>query len=93
MGSRTEITAKYARAYVKASKKVRGQILDQVVEVTGWSRDNARRRLSAAAKRPPGPGCSVAKRARKPRTPKYSYDTLKVLKKVCGFPPKRGGFL
>ena len=82
MTSRAEITTKYAKAYVKASKKGKGQILDQVVEVTGWSRDNARRRLTAAAKQPPGPGRSVAKRPRKPRTPKYSYDTLKVLQKV-----------
>ena len=82
MRSRAEITARYAKAYVKASKKDRGQILDQVVEVTGWSRDNARRRLTTAAKRSPGSGRSVAKRPRKPRTPKYSYDTLKVLQKV-----------
>lgn len=33
---------------MKASKSDKGQILDQVVEVTGWSRDNARRRLTAA---------------------------------------------
>jgi len=82
MTSRAEITTRYARAYMKASKKDRGKILDQVVEVTGWSRDNARRRLTAAAKRPPGSGRSVAKRQRKPRAPKYSYDTLKVLQKV-----------
>src|SRR5260370_7062822 len=82
MTSRAEITTRFARAYVKASKKARGQILDQVVEVTGWSRDNARRRLSAAAKRSPGAGRSVAKRPRRPRTPNYSYDTLKVLQKV-----------
>jgi hypothetical protein len=80
--SRAEITTRFAKAYGKASKKNRGLILDQVVEVTGWSRDNARRRLSAAAKRSPGAGCSVAKRPRKPRAPKYSYDTLKVLQKV-----------
>jgi hypothetical protein len=82
MTSRAEITTRFARAYVKASKKARGQILDQVVEVTGWSRDNARRRLSGAAKRSPGAGRSVAKRPRRPRTPKYSYDTRKVLQKV-----------
>ena len=81
MTSRAEITARFAKAYVKASKKAKCQILDQVVEVTGWSRDNARRRLTAAAKRPPGLGRG-AKRPRKPRSPKYSYDTLKVLQKV-----------
>ena len=48
MSSRAEVTAKFAKAYVKASKSDKGQILDQVVEVTGWSRDNARRRLTAA---------------------------------------------
>jgi hypothetical protein len=82
MTSRAEVTTRYAKAFAKASKKDKGRILDQVVEVTGWSRDNARRRLTAAAKCPPGPGRSVAKRPRKPRSPKYSYDTLKVLQKV-----------
>jgi hypothetical protein len=66
---------------VKASKADKGRILDQVVEVTGWSRDNARRRLTAAA-RPPGAGRQVAKRPRRQRMPKYSYDALKVLQKV-----------
>ncbi len=45
MASRAENTTKYAKAYVKAGKGERRRILDQVVEVTGWSRDNARRRL------------------------------------------------
>lgn len=82
MKSRAEITARFAKAYVKASKADRGQILDQVVSVTGWSRDNARRRLVQAANRPPGAGRSVAARPRKPRAPKYSYDALKVLQRV-----------
>lgn len=81
MSSRAEITARFARAYVKASKAGKGQILDQAVQVTGWSRDNARRRLAVAA-RPPGAGRQVAKRARRQRIPKYSYDALKVLQKV-----------
>lgn len=80
MASRAEITARYARAYVKACKKDRGRVLDQVVAVTGWSRDNARRRLSAAAKGSAGAG--VARRPRRPRAPKYCLDTLKVLQKV-----------
>ena len=56
MTSRAEVTSRYAKAYLKASKKDKGRVLDQVVEVTGWSRDNAHRRLVAAAKRPPGSG-------------------------------------
>lgn len=82
MGSRAEITTRYAKAYVKAAKKDKGRVLDQVVGVTGWSRDNARRRLTAAAKRPPGSGRSTGTRPRKPRAPKYSYDALKVLQRV-----------
>ncbi len=49
ISSRAESTARFAKAYVKASKAEKGQLLDQVVEVTGWSRDNARRRLTPAA--------------------------------------------
>ncbi|QYL26124.1 transposase [Mycobacterium shottsii] len=71
MSSRAEITAKFARGYVGAPKADKGQILDQVVAVTGWSRDNARRRLRAAAA-PPGAGRQVAKRTRRQRNPKYS---------------------
>ncbi len=82
MASRAEITTRYAKAYVKASKKGKGLILDQVMSVTGWSRDNARRRLAEAAKRPPGTGRGVAAQPRKPRAPKYSYDALKVLQRV-----------
>lgn len=82
MASRGEVTSRYARAYARASKKDKGRVLDQVVEVTGWSRDNARRRLVAAAKTKPGSGRQVTQRARKPRSPKYSYDAVKVLQRV-----------
>lgn len=82
MTSRAEVTTKYAKAYGRASKKDKGRVLDAVVDVTGWSRDNARRRLAAAARRPPGAGRVVAKMPRKPRAPKYSYEALKVLQKV-----------
>lgn len=87
MASRAEITTRYARAYVNARKADKGRILDEVVSVTGWSRDNARRRLTEAAKRPPGAGRQVAAVTRKPRSSKYSYDTRKVLQRVwaaCG---------
>lgn len=82
MTSRAEITTRYAKAYERASKKDKGRVLDQVVAVTGWSRDNARRRLVAAAKQPPGAGRQVAKRPRKPRADKFSYDARLVLQKV-----------
>lgn len=82
MGSRAEVTSRFAKAYAKASKKDKGRVLDEVVAVTGWSRDNARRRLARAAKEPPGRGHHVALRPRKPRAPKYSGDALKVLERV-----------
>jgi hypothetical protein len=82
MSSRAEVTTRYAKSYVKAAKKDKGRILGEVVGVTGWSRDNARRRLAAAAQRPPGGGRRVAKKPRKPRSPKYSYDAVKVLQRV-----------
>ena len=66
MPSRAEITARYAKAYMKASKKDKGQILDQVVEVTGWSRDNARRRLTRRGQAAAGFGpqcCQAAAQA------------------------------
>ncbi len=52
MKSRAEITSRCAKAYVTAGTKDKGKVLDEVVAVTGWSRENARRRLIAAA-RPP----------------------------------------
>ena len=47
MAARVEITKKYAKAYAAAPKKGKSQILDQVVEVTGWNRDHARQQLVA----------------------------------------------
>ena len=82
MSSRAEITSKYATAYAKATKTDKGRVLDEVVAVTSWSRDNARRRLTAAAKQPPGAGRSVAVRPRKRRADKFSYDARLVLQRV-----------
>lgn len=82
MVTRAEITTKYATEYARASKKTKGAVLDEVIAVAGWSRDNARGRLTRAATHPPGPGRQVAERARKPRSRKYSYDAVKVLQRV-----------
>ncbi len=67
MRSKAEVTSRYARASVKASKQDKGRLLDEVVSVTRWSRDNARRRLTAAAKQSPSRSRPVAVRVRKPR--------------------------
>jgi hypothetical protein len=75
LGTRRDITKKYATDYAKSSKTAKGLILDELVAVTGWSRANARRALSTARKRK-GPARAVA---RKPRGRSYGYDVLKVL--------------
>ena len=90
MQARAEITGKFGYEYVRASKKDKGQILDEVVAVTGWSRDNARRRLVAAAKLArtrvgfdtATPTRKPVTKARKPRERKYSYDSIKILQMV-----------
>lgn len=83
MRSRAEVTTRYAVAYAKASKKDKGRVLDQVVSVTGWSRDNARRRLVAAASRSPRSGRQDAKRPRKQPARRLSYDALRVVVRCC----------
>ena len=84
MAARVEITKKYAKAYAAAPKKGKSQILDQVVEVTGWNRDHARQQLAARLKQAPGRAVAtvavIDRRRAKPR--KYSYDALIVLQKV-----------
>ena len=78
MGARREITKKHAAEYSKASKKVKGVMLDQLVATTGWSRANARRALTAAGKRR-GPARTAR---RTPQSPTYGYDTVKLLIQV-----------
>ena len=73
---------KHAKAYKRASQQNKGRALDEVVAVTGWSRDDARRRLTAAASQPPGSGRQVAKTPRRRRVDKFSYDARLVLHRV-----------
>ena len=84
MAARFEITKKYAAAYAAAPKKGKSQILDQVVEVTGWNRDHARQQLRARLRQPLGRAQAtiavIDRRHSKPR--KYSYDALRVLQRV-----------
>lgn len=84
MAARYEITKKYAQSYGSAPKKGKSQILDQVVEVTGWNRDHARQQLRARLRQAPGRAVATVavtdRRKTKPR--KYSYDALVVLQMV-----------
>ena len=84
MAARYEITKKYAQSYAAAPKRGKSQILDQVVQVTGWNRDHARQQLVARLRQAPGRAVAtvavIDRRRTKPR--KYSYDALIVLQKV-----------
>jgi hypothetical protein len=84
LSARVEVTKKYAQEYGRASKKAKGQILDQVVEVTGWNRDHARQQLRGRLAQPKGRATATIavldRRRTKPR--KYSYDAVKVLQVV-----------
>ena len=73
--ARAEITARYAKAYRVAPRAVKVRLLDEVVAVTGWSRDNARRRLSQALVPRP-----VRSKPGRPR--KFSPETAAVLERV-----------
>ena len=72
---------KYAKEYAKASKTDKGRLLDEVVSVTGWSRDNARRRLVAGREDPPGQRPAGRPGGRAGRGGE-SYDSLRVLQRV-----------
>ncbi len=79
VGARVEITKKYATAYRKAAKKDKGEILGQVCAVTGWSRDNARRRLVGAGRS----GSKLTRMDRRQRrASKYSLQACGVLRRV-----------
>ncbi|QIM15970.1 transposase family protein [Leucobacter insecticola] len=87
MSTKREITKKYAREHAAGSKKVRGRLLDELVAMTGWSRANTRRQVSAARARR-GPQRAL-KWAPRPRT--YGYDTLKLLIVVWMFAGQPSG--
>jgi hypothetical protein len=87
MAAKTEITKKRAREYGRASKKVKGKILNELAATVGWSRANARRALTAAGKRK-GPARAVK---HTPRPPTYGYDTLKLLIQVWNLAGRPSG--
>jgi hypothetical protein len=66
MATKAEITKRYVQAYARADKTTKAVILDQVVDVAGWSRGNARHRLARAARTgipPPETGSEAGKPA------------------------------
>ena len=52
MAQRRAVTKRMAERYARASKNEKGLMLDELCELTGWSRRHARRALTAAIARP-----------------------------------------
>ncbi|TRW47560.1 integrase [Georgenia yuyongxinii] len=75
---RAEIDHMSAKAYMAARKKDKGRILSEVVSLTGWSRDTARRRLIDAAEGP----AQKAVVTQRLRAPKYSHEARRLLRWV-----------
>jgi len=72
-----EVTRKYAKLYLAASKKDKGRMLDEFCELTGLSRSRARHALVEAGSRAPN---VVRMDRRRSRPRKYSADAREVLK-------------
>lgn len=72
-----EVTRKYAKQYVTASKKDKGRMLDEFCELTGLSRSRARHALVETGRRAPN---VVRMDRRQRRDRKYSTDAREVLK-------------
>lgn len=83
MTERKAVTRELARRYRASSKKVKGVILTELCELTGWHRDHARRALRAVAERPvQRRGTLPVPVVRRPRPPVYGEEVMVALRVV-----------
>jgi len=75
MTSRNEVVKSKQKGYLKSSKKVKSQIISDVVNVTGWTRGHTARRLR-------GPTAPAAVSKGRGRKPKYSIEHKKLLRSI-----------
>jgi hypothetical protein len=75
MAERKAVTKQMARRYERASKREKGRVLDELCELTGWTRRHARRALVQAIRPRNKP-----ERAPRPRI--YGPEVLKALTQV-----------
>jgi hypothetical protein len=72
MAERKAVTKEMARRYARASKKDKGRMLDELCELTGWTRRHGIRALAQAVHPPPRP-------SRAPRARVYGPEVLEPL--------------
>ena len=75
MAERKAVTRQMARRYRRASKREKGRMLDELCELTGWTRRHARRALAEAAS-------GTLERRRTPRQRTYGPEVLEPLRLI-----------
>lgn len=74
--ARKEITKSKAKEYARASKKEKSKILDSICDLTGWCRDNARKKLKQTYRESLNKNKKPKYKAKKY---KYSYKARQIL--------------